>query len=137
MVKCEKSEQEQVDVLKERSFSRPVNPAKSTLALAPEGRILWSELHLQQALELGVAPVAENRIGCVLAAAEVNGFGFGGVELHRCKTASLVASVAEGLTCAPAAGTPVIALAGFDFDGKGTLLGNRRFWHRGILLETV
>jgi hypothetical protein len=81
----------------------------------------------EKALELVVGAVAENWIGTVLATAEVDGFGFGRIEFYGREIASLVAAVAEGLAGAPAAGTPVVALAGFDFDGIGTLLGNRRF----------
>jgi hypothetical protein len=79
------------------------------------------------ALERVVGAVAENWIGAVLATAEINGFGFGCIEFYGREIASLVAAVAEGLAGAPAAGAPVVALAGFDFDGIGTLLGNRRF----------
>ena len=50
-----------------------------------------------------VAAVAENGIGAVLAAAEVDGFGFSGFVLYRRETAALVAAVAEGLACAQAA----------------------------------
>jgi hypothetical protein len=79
-----------------------------------------------------VAAVAEDGISGVLAAAEVDGFGFSSLEFYGRELASLVAAVAEGLAGALAAGTPVVALAGFDFDGKGTLLSNYRFWHRGL-----
>ncbi len=76
-----------------------------------------------------MAAVAENGVGGVLAAAEVDGLGFSGLELYRRETAALVAAVAEGLACAAAAGSPVVALAGFDLDGIRTLLGNRCFGH--------
>jgi hypothetical protein len=46
-----------------------------------------------------------------------------------------VAAVAEGLAGAQAASAPVIALAGFNFDGIRTLLGNGWFWHSGISLK--
>jgi hypothetical protein len=68
-------------------------------------------------------------MGGVLAAAEVDGFGFSGLEFYGREFAALVASVAEGLAGAAAAGAPVVALAGFDFDGVGTSLGNDGFWH--------
>jgi hypothetical protein len=63
----------------------------------------------------------------VLAATEVNGLGFGGIKLDRRKTASLVAAVAEGLAGTATAGTPEIALAGFNCDGIRRLLGDYRF----------
>jgi hypothetical protein len=81
----------------------------------------------EKALELVVGAIAENWIGAVLTTAEVDGFGFGCIEFYGREIAPLVAAVAEGLAGASAAGTPVVALAGFDFDGIGTLLGNRRF----------
>jgi len=78
-------------------------------------------------LKLAMGAVAENR-GCrVLAAAEVDGLGFCGNEMHWREAAALVAAVAEGLAGATAAATPVVALTGFDFNGKGTLLGNDWF----------
>jgi hypothetical protein len=86
-------------------------------------------------LEFLVAAVAENRIGAVLAAAEVDGFRFSSFELYGRESGALVAAVAEGLAGAQAAGTPVIALAGFDFDGIGTLLGNGWFGHREFSLK--
>jgi hypothetical protein len=46
-----------------------------------------------------------------------------------------VAAVAEGLAGAQAAGAPEIALAGFDIDGIGTLLGNGWFWHGELSLK--
>jgi hypothetical protein len=80
-------------------------------------------------LEFGVAAIAENRTGGVLAAAEVYGFRFRGLEFHRRKAAALMAAVAEGLAGAPAACAPVVALAGFDSNGIGASLCNYRFWH--------
>ena len=76
-----------------------------------------------------MAAVAHNRIGGVLATAEVDGFGFGGIEFYRREIASFVAAVAEGLAGALATGTPVVALARFDFDGIGTFLSDGRFRH--------
>jgi len=80
-------------------------------------------------LKFGVAVVAENRIGAVLAAAEIDGFRFGGFEFHGCKVATLVAAVAEGLAGATTASAPEVAFAGFNSNGIGAPLGNRRFWH--------
>jgi hypothetical protein len=71
----------------------------------------------------------------VLAAAEVNGLRFSGLEFDWRKAATLVAAVAEGLTSTLPAGAPVIALAGFDRYSIGTLLGNRWFWHKGFSLK--
>jgi hypothetical protein len=71
----------------------------------------------------------------MLAAAEIDGLRFGGLEFYGREFAALVAAVAEGLARATAAGAPVVALAGFDGNGIRTLLGNRWFWHGGTLLE--
>ena len=79
--------------------------------------------------------VAESRIGGVLATAEVDGLGFSGLEFYGCETGALVAAVAEGLAGAQAPGSPVVALAGFDLDGIGTLLGDVWFWHRELSLN--
>jgi hypothetical protein len=78
-------------------------------------------------LELGVAPVAENRTAAVLATAEIYGLGFLGFEFYGREIASRVAAVAEGLDGALTAGAPVIAFAGFNIDGKRSLLGNFGF----------
>jgi len=82
---------------------------------------------IQQRLQTGVAAVAEGRIFAVLAAAEIDGFGLGGVELHGGEVAALVAAVAEGLLGALAAGAPVIAFPSFDFHRIRTRLGNGWF----------
>lgn len=82
-----------------------------------------------------MAAVAKPGRGCVLASAEVNRFGLGGIVLHGREFATLVVAIAEGLVGAEAAGTPVVALTGLDFNGKGTFLGNRGFGHREVLLE--
>jgi hypothetical protein len=84
-------------------------------------------LHPVRELELFVTPIAENWVGAVLATAEVNGLGFLGLKLYGLKIASRVAAVAEGLGSALTAGAPVVALAGFNFDGIRALLGNFRF----------
>jgi hypothetical protein len=86
-------------------------------------------------LEFFVAAVAKNRIGAMLATAEVRGLGFSGLEFYRRESGALVAAIAEGLVGAPAAGAPEVALAGFDFDGIGTLLSNRWFWHGEFSLK--
>jgi len=86
-------------------------------------------------LEFFVAAVAENRMGGVLATAEVGDFGLRSLEFYRRESGALVAAVAEGLALAQAAGAPVVALAGFDFDGIGTLLGNGWFGHGELSLQ--
>jgi hypothetical protein len=86
-------------------------------------------------LEVFVAAVAERRMSCVLATAEISGFGFSSFELYGREFGALVAAVAEGLASAQAAGTPVIALAGLDFDGIGTLLCNGWFGHGEFSLK--
>jgi hypothetical protein len=63
----------------------------------------------------------------VLATAEVDGLGFFGLEFYGREIASRVASVAEGLDGALAAGAPIVAFAGFNIDGIRTLLGNFGF----------
>jgi hypothetical protein len=80
-------------------------------------------------LEFFMAAVAENRMGAVLATAEVGSFGFSGFELNWRESSALVAAVAERLASAQAAGAPIVALACFDLDGIGTLLGNGWFGH--------
>ena len=87
----------------------------------------FQRLGVALSLELGVAAVAEGRIGSVLASAQVDGFGFGGLELHGLEFASRVAAITEGLARAPAAGAPIVALAGFNGDGKWTFLCNLGF----------
>jgi hypothetical protein len=74
-------------------------------------------------------------MSCVLATAKVDCFGFSGVVLYGRESGALVAAVAEGLAGAQAAGTPVIALAGFNFDGIRTLLGNGWFGHGELSLK--
>jgi hypothetical protein len=86
-------------------------------------------------LEFLVCSVAENRMGGVLATAEVGGLGFSGVVLYRRESGALVAAVAEGLASAQAAGAPVVAFAGFNLDGIRTLLGNGWFWHSETSLK--
>ena len=76
-----------------------------------------------------VAAVANYRGLGVLAAAEIDGRGFGGFEPHRSEISALVAAVAEGLVGAQAAGAPEVAFAGFHGDGVGASLGNGRFRH--------
>jgi hypothetical protein len=96
--------------------------------IAKSGIVQWPHNgNRGDALERVVGAIAENWIGTVLATAEVDGLGFGRIEFYGREIASLVAAVAEGLAGASAAGTPVVALAGFNFDGIGALLGNRRF----------
>jgi hypothetical protein len=81
-------------------------------------------------LKFGVAAVAQPWRRSVLAPAEVDSFSLGGVVLHGGEAAASVASIAEGLVGAQAAGAPEVALARFDFHGIWALLGNFRFRHR-------
>jgi hypothetical protein len=74
-----------------------------------------------------VAAVAEGLIGRVFAAAKIGSFRFGGFESHGRKSCAFVASIAEWLVGAEAAGAPGIALASFEFNGVGTFLGDCRF----------
>lgn len=80
---------------------------------------------LSAKLEFVVASVAKNRTGGVLASAKVESFGFRGFKFYRSDAAAFVAAIAKRLAGAAAAGTPEIALAGFDLNRVGTLLGNR------------
>ena len=86
-------------------------------------------------LEFVMAAVAEDGIGGVLAAAEVEGFGFGGLEFGGGKGAVFVAAVAEGLGIAAAASAPVVAFAGFDFDGVRGFLGDGWRGHGELSLQ--
>jgi hypothetical protein len=65
----------------------------------------------------------------MLAPAELDGFGLGGLVFQRLDAASRVAAIAEGLAGASAAGAPVVAFASFNGHGIGTFLGNLRFRH--------
>jgi hypothetical protein len=80
-------------------------------------------------LKFFVCAVAKWRRGAVLAAAEVDGLGLGSFEFYRREAASLVAAIAERLIGALAAGTPEVALAGFDGNGIGGLLWDGGIWH--------
>jgi hypothetical protein len=86
-------------------------------------------VRLQKKLEPGVAAVAKRRIGAVLATAEVNGFGFCGLELNRLELAPRVATIAKRLAGASTTGAPVITLASFDGHGKRAFLCNLGFRH--------
>jgi hypothetical protein len=83
-----------------------------------------------------MAPIAEHRIGGVLAAAKTNGLRFGRLKFDGRHSASFVAAVAEGLGGAFAAGTPKIAFAGFDIDGVGGLLCNDWLCHGELSLKS-
>jgi hypothetical protein len=74
-----------------------------------------------------MAAVAEYGVGGVLTPAKIYGFGLRGYELDGGEITALMTSIAKGLSCALAAGTPVVAFACFDFHGIGALLGNLRF----------
>src|SRR5579863_775870 len=68
----------------------------------------------------------------LLAAAEPHGLRFLRLELHRRQARPLVRTVAERLALATPAGAPEIALARFDIDLKGRLLGNYRLFHDAL-----
>ena len=78
-------------------------------------------------LEVFVAAVAERRMSCVLATAEISGFGFSSFELYGREFASFVAAIAKGLLRALAAGTPEVGFARFNFYGVRGLLCDRWF----------
>jgi hypothetical protein len=87
-----------------------------------------------------VRAVTEAGSGGVFAAAEIDGFGLGGIELHGAKVSGFVAAVAEGLTGAQSAGTPEVTFAGFNLDGVGTFLSDDWFGHvapRGEVMEAL
>ena len=81
-----------------------------------------------------MAAVAEWWTGAVLASAEINGRCLGRFKFYRRNVGDLVAAVAEGLVGAEAAGTPVVAFAGFYRCEIRALLGNCWFGQRGISL---
>src|SRR5579871_1045546 len=68
----------------------------------------------------------------LLAAAEPHRLRFLGLELNRGQARALVGTVAERLILAAPAGAPEIALAGFDIDLIGRLLGNYRLFHDAL-----
>jgi hypothetical protein len=79
--------------------------------------------------EPAVAAVAHAGIRGVLASAEIDRLGFGGLVFHGREFGSLVASVAKWLVGAASAGTPKIDFAGFDGDGIRAFLGDDWFGH--------
>ena len=66
----------------------------------------------------------------MLAAAEIDGFGFRRDVLDGREYGALVAAVTEGLAGAAATGAPVVALACFNLNGVGALLRDYWFRHR-------
>jgi hypothetical protein len=77
-----------------------------------------------------VGAVAEWFVGGVLAAAEVGGFGFSGLEFNGGESGAGVAAVTEWLAGAAAAGAPEIAFAGFEFDRVRAFLCDDGVCHR-------
>jgi hypothetical protein len=78
-------------------------------------------------LERSVAAVAENATLAALAAAKVNSLGFCRLKLDRRETCAGVAAITEGLVLAQSTGTPVVALAGFNWNRIWTLLRDCRY----------
>jgi hypothetical protein len=76
-----------------------------------------------------MASVAQNRGGGVLAPAEVEGLGLGGVKFDGRVVSGLMAAITEGLVGAQSTGAPVIAFAGFNGNWIRGLLGNVRLGH--------
>lgn len=73
--------------------------------------------------------IAHHRRTGVLATAEVNGCRLACIKFDGCEFASFVTSVAERLIGTSTAGTPEVALAGFNINGIGAVLGNGWFGH--------
>ena len=63
----------------------------------------------------------------MFAGAEEDGLCLGCFEREGEDATAVVGAVAEGLRFAPAAGTPVVAVAGFDGDGNGGFLRDDGF----------
>ncbi len=71
--------------------------------------------------------VASHAVAAMLAAAEVDCFRFVGLVFLGREFAALVAAVAKRLARTLAAGAVPIAFSGFNFNGKGRLLGDMGF----------
>jgi hypothetical protein len=78
-------------------------------------------------LKGSVATVAKDAALAALAAAKVNSLGLCGLKLDRRETCAGVAAITEGLTLAQSTGTPVVALAGFNWNRIWTLLRDCRY----------
>jgi hypothetical protein len=90
-------------------------------------RLTESDANDGDSLERSVASIAENATLAALAATEVNSLGLCGPKLDRREACASVAAITEGLTLAQSTGTPVVALAGFNFHRIWTLLRDCRY----------
>jgi hypothetical protein len=84
-------------------------------------------LKSQQSLELGMATIAKDAVLAALAATEVNGLGFCGLEFYRREAGAGMAAVTDGLTLAQSTGAPVVALTCLHLNGIWPLL--RDCWY--------
>jgi len=85
---------------------------------------------LEDRLQAGVGAIAEDGGGAVLATAEIDGFGLSGFKFCRPHVRGFMTAVAKRLIGTQSAGTPVVALSGFDLDRVGTFLRDGWFGHR-------
>lgn len=119
---------------RERSDEKPPDQETAERRKSPSGpwarrRLDWNWAKRRTGLKPGMAPVAQNRGGSVLAPAEVEGLGLGGFKFDGSVVGGLMASIAKGLVGAQSTGAPVIAFAGFNGNRIRGLLGNVRFGH--------
>lgn len=81
--------------------------------------------------------VAEDAVGALFAATEVDGAVFFGGVGNGGEVGAFVGSVAEGLGYALTAGAPVVGFAGDDGDGCGGFLGDFWSWHGWVGVEIL
>ena len=86
---------------------------KSPMGPGARRRLDWNRAKRRTGLKPGMASVAQNRGGGVLAPAEVEGLGFSGFKFDGRAVSGLMASITKGLVGAQSAGAPVLAFAGF------------------------
>jgi hypothetical protein len=92
-----------------------------------------------------VAAIAHAGTGRVLASAEVNSLGFGGLVFHRREFRSLVTSIAKRLVGAASASAPEVGFTRFHGDGIRAFLGNDWIGHEesssqrneNVLIRTI
>ena len=84
-----------------------------------------------------MATIAKDAVLAALAATEVNGLGFCGLELNRREAGAGVAAVTEGLILAQSTGAPVVTLTCLHLNGIWRLLRDCRYWHLVILRLTA
>jgi hypothetical protein len=114
---------------KKRRDEETAGRRKSPMGPWARRRLDWNWAKRRTGLKPGMASVAQNRGGGVLAPAEVEGLGLGGFKLDGRVVSGLMASIAKGLVGAQSTGAPVIAFAGFNGNWIRGLLGNVRFGH--------